>query len=402
MNTYDRAISLFHSVKQKFPSFDIPSLQIGDLTAKLPIVQGGMGIGISLSGLASSVANQGGIGTIAANAIGLMEPDYFKDGISANIRALRREIRKARASSAGIIAVNIMVALQDFSELVQTAIEERVDMIVMGAGLPIKNIPVVQMREAGIKAVPIVSSARATELIFKMWKRIYKDVPDAVVVEGPEAGGHLGFSEEELTDPAYSLENLVPQVAETLKPYSEEFARSIPIIAGGGIYTGKDIYRIMQLGADGVQMGTRFVATHECDADIRFKEAYVNCKKEDIRIIKSPVGMPGRAINNAFLEKAEVSKRSFTCPWQCLAGCRADEAYYCISLALNSARQGKLDQGFVFVGSNAYRVDRIVPAASLMRELVWSYIQAKIKDVARMDIDFFKVFQPAGIMTPPV
>ncbi len=263
MNTYERAVSLLHSVKHKFPYFDIPSLQIGDLTVKLPIVQGGMGVGISLSGLASAVADQGGIGTIAANGIGLLEPDYFKDGKAANIRALRTEIRKAKASSAGIIAVNIMVALQDFSQLVQTAIEERVDMIVMGAGLPVKNIPVAQMREAGIKAVPIVSSSRAAELIFKMWKRIYKDVPDAVVVEGPEAGGHLGFSEAELTDPAYSLETVVPQVVETLKPYSEEFARHIPIIAGGGIYTGEDIYRIMQLGADGVQMGTRFVATHE-------------------------------------------------------------------------------------------------------------------------------------------
>ena len=342
-----------------------------------------MGVGISLSGLASAVASRGGIGIIAANGIGMIEPDYFKDGKSANIRALRNEIRTAKAKTSGVVGVNIMVALEDFSELLNAAIEECVDMIVMGAGLPVKNIPVARMRENGVKAVPIVSSARAAGLIFKMWDRIYHDVPDAVVIEGPKAGGHLGFSVEELDSPACSLETVIPQVSAILEPYGQTYGRPIPIIAAGGIFTGEDIYRYMKLGAQGVQMGTRFVATDECDADIRFKEAYVACKKEDIGIIKSPVGLPGRAILNDFLQTAAVKKKTFNCPWQCLAGCRADEAHYCISMALNNARKGNLDRGFVFVGSNAYRVDSIVPVSELIAELEEGYMQALFADKKR-------------------
>jgi nitronate monooxygenase len=214
-----------------------------------------------------------------------------------------------------------------------------------------------------------------------MWKRIYKDVPDAVVVEGPEAGGHLGVAEDEIHDEALKIEHVVPEVRETLAAYEKEFGKEIPVIAAGGIFTGEDMYRIMKLGASGVQMGTRFVATDECDADVRFKEAYVTAKKEDIGIIKSPVGLPGRAIVNTFLTKAAESRRTFKCPWQCLAGCQADKAHYCISLALNNARQGKLEQGFVFVGSNAYRVESIVPVRELVEELEAGYMKALFADM---------------------
>jgi len=395
MRTIDRAASFIYALKRRLPGFELPPLQIGDLHIKLPIFQGGMGVGISLSGLSSAVANSGGIGTIAANGIGLTRKDYFRDGRAANIKAFIDEIRKAKAASAGVIAVNIMVALQDFSQLLMTAIEQRVDMIVMGAGLPVKNIPVKLIREHNIKVVPIVSSPRAAELICKMWKRIYQDLPDAMIVEGPQAGGHLGFSLDELNDNSSSLESLVPRVINTLKPYREEFQRHIPVIAAGGIQTGEDIHRMINLGADAVQLGTRFAATDECDADIRFKEAIISCRKEDIGIINSPVGMPGRALVNTFLKDAQFKKRSFTCPWQCLAGCRADKAYYCISLALNNARIGRLDRGFVFVGSNAYQIKQIIPVSMLIKELIHSYKQEKLKEFLQNSIDFSGLFRPA-------
>lgn len=354
----------------------MPRLSIGSKKTAMPIVQGGMGVAVSLSSLSSAVSNQGGIGVIAANGIGMIEPNYFKDGRAANIRALRSEIRKAKASSSGPIGVNIMVALEDFHQLLDTAIEEHADIIFMGAGLPIKNLPVKKMREADVQAVPIVSSARAANLIFSMWKRIYNDVPDAVVVEGPKAGGHLGVPEKELDDEAYALETVIPQVKKLITSYETEFGKSIPVIAAGGIFTGTDIFEIMKLGADAVQMGTRFAATEECDADGGFKQAIVDASPQDIGIIKSPVGLPGRAIINTFLTSTTEKKRNFKCPWQCLAGCRAEESNYCISVALNNARKGNLNSGFVFVGTNAYRVTSIQTVASLVKELAHEYAAA--------------------------
>lgn len=371
---------LLSSLRIKLPLFDIPHLAIGEKIARFAIVQGGMGVGISLSGLASAVAGQGGVGVIAANGIGMIDAEYFADGRAANLRALRSEIRKARAHAEGMIGVNIMVALEDYQALLQTAIEERVDMVFLGAGLPIKHMPVTQLREAGVKVVPIVSTARAASLIFSMWKRMYKDVPDAVVVEGPKAGGHLGVAVEDLEDERFSLETAVPQVKEALAPYVQEFGKHIPIIAGGGIFTGEDLYGIMKLGADAVQMGTRFAATEECDADIRFKQAIVDCTEKDIGIIKSPVGLPGRAIINNFLASTTKEKRSFSCPWQCLAGCQAEASNYCISMALNQARRGNLKSGFVFVGSNAHRVSSIMPVSSLFSELRRQYAAAMFAD----------------------
>jgi nitronate monooxygenase len=373
--------SFLGDLKQIKPTW--PALKIGNLVAPTPIVQGGMGVGISLSSLASAVANIGGIGVIAANAIGLLEKDYYKDGRAANLRAFRREIRKAREMTKGIIGVNIMVAVSDFHQLLDVAIEEKVDIVFMGAGLPIKGIPVEKIRENGVKIAPIISSARATEMIFKMWKKIYNDIPDAVVFEGPKAGGHLGFTEEQLEDPAYQVEAIVPEIAKVLVSYGEEFSREIPLIAGGGVYTGEDIYQVLQSGAQGVQMATRFVATDECDADIRFKQAYVDCTKEDIGIIKSPVGMPGRAIRNKFIADSEAGIRpAFTCAWKCLSSCKAQDANYCISIALNNARKGILQGGFVFAGTNAYKIQEIVPVASLVSELSTGYWLAERQKIS--------------------
>ncbi len=360
----------------KLSKLKMPPLKISDSVARLPIVQGGMGVGISLSGLASAVANEGGIGVIAANAIGMLEPDYLTNGKEANKRALRKEIRKARSLSSGIIGVNIMVAVNDFHDLLRVAIEEKVDMAFLGAGLPLKGIPAQDLVEAGVKVVPIVSSGRAARLIFSYWAKQYNIIPDAVVVEGPKAGGHLGFKAEQIDSPAFTLEQILPPVVKEIKVFEEKFNKEIPVIAAGGIFTGEDIFEIFKLGASGVQMATRFVATDECDADNRFKESYVKCTEKDIMIIKSPVGLPGRAIRNSFLTSLEDgTQKKFRCPWRCLESCNAGKAKYCISQALDSARKGELEGGFAFAGANAYRVDEILPVSTLVKELKKEYLE---------------------------
>jgi nitronate monooxygenase len=351
-------------------------LIMGSLTVRLPIIQGGMGIGISLSGLASAVANEGGIGVIATAGIGMSEPDFFKDSFEANRRALQKEIRKARELTKGILGVNIMVALTNFADLVRTAIEEGIDVIFSGAGLPL-NLPEFLSENARTKLVPIVSSARAAAIIAKKWSDRFNRLPDAVVVEGPKAGGHLGFKEEMIADPAYALEKLVPEIVEILKPFEEKYRQSIPVIAAGGIYTGADIYRFFQLGASGVQMATRFVTTHECDASLKFKQTYIDAKKEDMTIIKSPVGMPGRAIRNVFLDEVtQGKKKPFKCPYHCLKTCDYKNSPYCITLALINAKKGNLSHGFAFAGENAYRANTIISVKELIDSLIKEYADA--------------------------
>ena len=385
----------------EWPRFDfsklqwtrMPKLKIGDSVAKLPIVQGGMGVGISLSGLASAVANEGGIGVIAANSIGMLDPDYYATHKDANTIALRKEIRKAKQMSSGIIGVNIMVAVHDFHGLLRVAIEEKVDMVFLGAGLPLKGIPVEDLRAAGVKVVPIVSSGRAARLIFSFWLKRYEDIPDAVVVEGPKAGGHLGFKVDQINDPDFALERILPDVVSEVKSYEDKFRRTIPVIAAGGVYTGADIYNVFKLGATGVQMGTRFVATHECDADIRFKEAYVSCREADLEIIKSPVGMPGRAIKSRFLKEVSGKKMKIQCAWKCLESCDLKTARYCISLALDNARKGILEKGFAFAGSNAFRIDKIISVKELLQELQKQYLCAGAKGADRLRSEYAKALE---------
>ncbi len=390
-----------------WPTFDLskikwsrmPKLKIGDSVAKLPIVQGGMGVGISLAGLASAVANEGGIGIIAANSIGMLDPDYYASHKDANAIALRREIRKAKEMSSGIIGVNIMVAVNDFHALLRVAIEEKVDIVFLGAGLPIKDIPVEDLRSAGVKVVPIVSSARAAQVIFKSWLKKYNDIPDAVVIEGPKAGGHLGFKEDQIDDPDFALENILPELVAVVKDYEAKSNKSIPVIAAGGVFTGTDIHNLFKLGASGVQMGTRFVATHECDADIRFKEAYVSCREEDIEIIKSPVGMPGRAIKSKFLEELSSGQKiELKCAWRCLKSCDIKTARYCISLALDNARRGILDKGYAFAGSNAFRIDKIISVKELLQELQKQYLCAKEKGASRLRNEYDKALERLGLV----
>ena len=351
-------------------------LTIGNLTAKIPIIQGGMGVGISLSGLASAVANQGGIGVISAAGIGMLEPDLHTNYIEANNRAFKNGIQKTRQKTNGIFGVNIMVAMSNFSDMAKIAIDEGIDIIFSGAGLPL-NLPAFLNGSRKTKLVPIVSSGRAAKIITKRWIEKYDYIPDAIVVEGPMAGGHLGFKEEQLNNPNYSLECIVPDVIHELSFFEEKSKKPIPVIAAGGIYTGEDIYNIMQLGASGIQMATRFVTTDECDASVAFKNCYITAKKEDIVIIKSPVGMPGRAIQNQYIiDVTAGEKKPYTCPYHCIKTCNYQDSPYCISLALMNAKMGLLENGFVFAGANAYRANEIISVQQLMESLEKEYADA--------------------------
>ncbi|RLD49355.1 MAG: nitronate monooxygenase [Bacteroidetes bacterium] len=349
-------------------------LNIGDLRIKIPIIQGGMGVAISLSGLASAVANQGGVGVISAVGIGMTERDYIKNFRNANKRALRKEIWKARGlSPGGVIGVNIMYAASDFDDLLEVAIDEKIDVVFISAGLPLKkpdNLPVEVLENSGVKVIPKVSSAKAANFIFKYWNNHYNRVPDAIVIEGPLSGGHLGFKKNDLENPQLKLNELVKETVEVLKPYEEIFNKEIPVIAAGGIYTGKDIYNIMQYGAKGVKMGTRFVPTFECDADEKFKETYVSAKKEDIVMIDSPVGLPGRVVKNKFVEDIlKGIKKPVSCPWKCLKTCDYKEVSFCIAQALFNAAQGKMEEGFAFAGTNAYLTEEIISVEEVFNQL---------------------------------
>ncbi len=355
----------------------IPPLRFGDVVARIPIVQGGMGVGVSLAGLASAVANQGGVGVISTAGIGMLYKRFKgEDQFEHNQRALSTEIRKAKDQTDGVIGVNIMTAMTDFAEMVKVAIEEKVDIIFSGAGLPL-DLPKRLVEGARTKLAPIVSSERAAGVLCKKWLHKYDYLPDGFVVEGPLAGGHLGFKQEQIDDPDYALEKIVPRVVDTVADFEAKHGKRIPVIAAGGCYTGEDIVKFFQLGASGVQMGTRFVATHECDADEAFKQAYVEAKEEDIVIIKSPVGLPGRAIKNSFTEKIrEKAKKAFGCPYHCIKTCTPGESPYCISLALLNAQRGLLQRGFAFAGKNAHRIDKIVSVKELFTELVSGYLKA--------------------------
>jgi nitronate monooxygenase len=210
----------------------------------------------------------------------------------------------------------------------------------------------------------------------KYWSKHLGIIPDGFVLEGPKAGGHLGFKQEEITNPDFALERLLPQVLSAVEPFAQRFNKDIPVVVAGGIYTGHDIAAAIEAGAAGVQMGTRFVATDECDADQAFKQAFIDARKEDLRIIKSPVGLPGRAIRSPFLDSVERGEKiPFNCPWHCLRTCDYANSPYCISKALIQARKGNLNQGFAFAGANAWRVDRIMPVKELMDTLAREFAE---------------------------
>jgi NAD(P)H-dependent flavin oxidoreductase YrpB (nitropropane dioxygenase family) len=349
------------------------TLNIGSLVIPVPVIQGGMGVGISLSGLASAVANEGGVGVISSAGLGALYRNFSSDYAEASIYGLKEEIRKAREKTRGVIGINVMVAMSNFADMIKTGITEKVDLIIAGAGLPL-DLPSYLIKESKTKLVPIVSSARAARIICQKWKSNYDYLPDAMIVEGPKAGGHLGFSEEQINDEHYKLEKLVPEIIEELKPFEEKYNKEIPLIAAGGIYTGEDINKIMNLGASGVQMATRFVTTYECDASEAFKQAYLDAGDKDIEIIKSPVGMPGRAIFSDFIQKVRDGKKQpKKCMYKCIRTCNIEKSPYCIIVALINAVKGNFENGFAFAGSNASRATEILSVKEVFQALKDEY-----------------------------
>lgn len=344
------------------------SLKIGDLEAKIPVIQGGMGVGISLSNLAGNVAKSGGIGIISTAQIGYQEEGFDENPIETNLKAIEKHIKRAKEiAQGGIVGVNIMAATKKYEEYVKAAVRAGVDLIISGAGLPARLPELVE--KSRTKIAPIVSTVKSAKVICKLWDRKYNRCPDMVVVEGPKAGGHLGFSYEELehiTEKEYEEE--IKGIIQVIEEYREKYNCQIPVVAAGGIYDAEDMKRVMKLGVDGVQVATRFVTTYECDASDAYKQAYIDAKKEDIEIVKSPVGMPGRAIRNAFIEKAEQGKTKITKCHQCLERCKQKDIPYCITDALVNAVKGNLSEGLIFCGENAWRAKKLEHVSDIMQE----------------------------------
>ena len=350
---------------------ELNSLKIGDLIAKVPIIQGGMGVGVSLSSLAGAVSKEVAIGVISAAQPGYLESDFGIDSLKANIRALGKHIKRAKSiSNNGIIGVNIMWATRNYEDYVKCAIDNGADLIISGAGLP-TDLP--KFTEgSNIKLAPIVSPPKSASVILKMWDRRYGRTADMVIIEGPKAGGHLGFSNDSILEyESKGYDKEVLEIIDIVKEYEEKYNKKIPVVFAGGVYDRNDIEHYISLGCSGVQMATRFVATEECDAHINFKMAYINSKKEDIMIVKSPVGMPGRAISNKFMEERKLTNEKINKCYKCLKKCDMATIPYCITGALVRAVKGDVENSLVFCGENAYRLDKITTVKELIQELTY-------------------------------
>lgn len=343
-------------------------LVIGELKARVPVIQGGMGVGISLSGLASTVAACGGVGVISTAQIGYREPEFEYNALEANLKAVKKEIEKARAlAQGGVLGVNIMAATKSYAEYVKAAVSAGIDLIISGAGLPV-SLPEL-VKGSRVKIAPIVSTEKSASVLCRLWDRKYQRVPDLVVIEGPEAGGHLGFTKKQVvafTPDSYREE--IRKILEVIRRYGEKYGCHIPVAVAGGIYDRADMEQALALGADGVQMGTRFVTTYECDASMTYKQAYLDSRKEDIQIVDSPVGMPGRAIANEFIRKKGEKGIHGKC-YQCLEKCNPAEIPYCITRALINAVKGKMDEALIFCGTNAWRAEKLEYVKNIMEEL---------------------------------
>lgn len=333
---------------------------IGKKEVKVPLLQGGMGVGISLGGLAGAVAKEGAVGIISAAHPGYREPDFYQNSIEANKRAIHSEMKKARAIAPdGIIGFNIMVAMNHYEEYVREIVKAGADIIVSGAGLP-ADLPA-YTKDSGVAIAPIVSTEKSAKVILKYWDRKYKCTADLLVIEGPWAGGHLGFHPDQLsTFTRESYDEEVRKILAVVRKYEEKYGHKIPVVLAGGIQNHDDYVHAMSLGVDGIQVATRFVTTVECDADERYKNAYIRAKKEDIEIVKSPVGMPGRAIHNALMDKVASGVRvpAVRC-LNCIHTCNPATTPYCITDALIHAAKGELDEALLFCGGMAYEADHI-------------------------------------------
>lgn len=329
-----------------------------------------MGVGISLGKLAGTVAKEGGVGIISTAQIGFREPDFDEAPLTANLRAIHKELEKARnLAEGGIVGFNIMVATRNYEAYVREAAAAGADLIISGAGLPTDLPAYVEGTDTAI--APIVSTDKSAKVILKYWDRKYKRMPDLLVIEGPEAGGHLGFTREQLeefTDEAYSEE--VKAILQTVKKYEQSYGIKIPVALAGAVNTGEKVRSALAMGADAVQIATPFVTTEECDADIRYKEAYINAKKEDICIVKSPVGMPGRAIANRFLARVENGEKISHKCHQCLAHCNPADIPYCITDALIHAARGEVDEALLFCGADAWKEEKITTVSEVIQNLL--------------------------------
>ena len=348
-------------------------LIIGNKSARVPIIQGGMGVGVSLSGLAGAVAKAGGVGVISAAQIGFDEPDFQSDCPTANLRALRRHIAMAKAQAdGGLVGVNIMVATKEYANHVRAACEAGADLIISGAGLPTDLPKLVAGYEESTKIAPIVSTAKAARILLGLWDKHHHRTADCIVIEGPKAGGHLGFTGEQLenfTQEEYDRE--IQAILKITEEFGKKYGHPIPVIVAGGIFDREDIRHALNLGVDGVQIATRFVVTEECDAAAAFKQAYIDADSSSVEIIKSPVGMPGRAIHNPFLEKLLQGRIPVTRCLGCLSKCNPAQTPYCITQALINAVRGDIKNGLIFCGANVGRLREITTVPKLIAELSW-------------------------------
>ena len=350
---------------------ELKPLVIGDLKVRIPFVQGGMGVGISLSNLAAAVANEGGVGIISTAQIGFRDDDFEKNPLKANLKAIKSEFDKARALSPnGIIGFNIMTALSNYKEQVIAAVKAGADIIISGAGLPVE-LPE-WTKGTKTKIAPIVSSKKSAEVILKYWDKRYNITADMVVIEGPKAGGHLGFSREDIQRyKTESYDSEVLSIKEVVQRYIEKYGKHIPVVLAGGISTKEDAKHAFELGVDGVQVASALVTTKECDADIKYKEAYINAKEEDIVIVKSPVGMPGRAIKNKFM--AQVMQGDFFPPSKCLnclKKCNPAQIPYCITERLINAAKGDVDNALIFCGAKTYMQGKITTVHDVIKNIL--------------------------------
>lgn len=346
-------------------------LRIGKYTVRYPLIQGGMGVRISAGSLAGHVARCGGVGVVAAAGIGANSSFYNgRNFFYADSEAFKEEVRKAyEIAPDGVVGVNVMVALADYEELVKAAVMAGAKVIICGAGLPM-SLPELTADHPDVALVPIVSSLRAAQLIAKKWFKSYHRLPDAVVVEDPDtAGGHLGEKMEHIGTGEYDQYATVRQVKELFRT---EYDADVPIIAAGGIWDRTDLEHALAQGADGVQMASRFVCTEECDADDAFKQAYLQCGKDDIGLIMSPAGLPGRVILKNVENIRDYDLEHHTvCRMACLKKCTYKEngERFCIIGALDRAQRGDTDTGLLFCGTNAWKADRITTVQAIFDEL---------------------------------
>ena len=348
---------------------ELKPLRINGKEVKFPIIQGGMGIRISLGKLAKACMNSGIVSTISAAQVGFLNKNFRKDPLGENKKALIKEISEIRRTNPdGILGVNLMHAINDYDKYASFLATQDIDFIVSGAGLPV-DLPE-YIKDTKVKGAFIISSARAARLLLKAWDRRYQYMPEFIVCEGPLAGGHLGFSKEDFeSGNVESLESIIKTTKEIIKPFEEKYGVSIPVIAAGGVHDGHDMAKMIQVGANGVQIATRFIATHECDASDEYKEMIINASEEDIVRVESPAGLPGRAIRNYLTNYLETRKMKVSYCVNCLKTCKKVGIPYCITEQLGNSAGGD-NTGLIFTGAKAYLIDRIEYVDTIVKQII--------------------------------